>query len=165
MACQKWAVGIESSRRWAAKKHKSCSFNSGEHHGYFCFSVYKDKNKFIYQKTSFPKTISKQFSPTGKIFIPARVDEIAFHPQKFLIESAPDDFGWKLGGFALNFIELDELTKGYQDIPVDKIKIILEKELERSSGAVSAFGLSIPFSIVSKFGVLAIIVVQIYLLL
>ena len=82
-----------------------------------------------------------------------------------LIESVPNDFGWKLGSFALNFIELDELTKGYQDIPIDKIKIILGKELERSSGTVSAFGLSIPFSVVSKFGVLAIIVVQSYFLL
>lgn len=102
---------------------------------------------------------------SGKIFIPATTDEIIFYPQKILLDSVPDDFGWKLGSFALNFIELDELTKGYQDIPIDKIKIILEKELERSSGSVSAFGLSIPFSIVSKFGVLAIVIVQIYFLL
>jgi hypothetical protein len=66
---------------------------------------------------------------------------------------------------SLYYFELDELTKGYQDIPIDKIKTILEKEMERSPGSVSVFGLSIPFSIVSKFGVLAIIVVQAYFLL
>ena len=210
----------------------------------------KDQNKFIYQKTSFSKSISGQYAPTGKlslvtvgneewinshfskygnipsvkeklvqmthkpnvsspyyifgnlssisgfdfrspgthsvpadkweeyeysqlenafsgkIFIPVITDKIVFYPQKSLLNSVPEDFGWKLGSFALNFIELDELTKGYQDIPIAKIKIILEKELERSSGSViSAFGLSIPFSIVSKFGVFAILIVQIYFLL
>lgn len=102
---------------------------------------------------------------SGEIFIPVSVGKIDFYPQKQLIQNVPKDFGWKLGNFSVNFSELDEFTKGYQDLPIDKIKIILEKELERSPGSVSAFGLSIPFSIVSKFGVLAIIIIQTYFLL
>lgn len=107
--------------------------------------------------------VSNAFS--GKIFIPVSTREVAFNPQKILIDNSPDDFGWKPGGFSLNFSELDEFTDGYQDIPIDKVSVILEKELERGLGSVNAFGLSIPFHVVSKLGVFAILAVQLYFFL
>lgn len=132
----------------------------GNQYRYFVFGSESQINGFNFSQKA--PTLKNVFA--NKILIPALTDELSFQPLDILIQQVPKKFDWKSGNFDLNFSELELLTKGYQDIPVSKIKLILQNELSRSSGSVNAFGLAIPYEILSRFGALAILVIQLYFL-
>ncbi|WP_339144621.1 hypothetical protein [Pseudoalteromonas galatheae] len=99
---------------------------------------------------------------SNRLLIPVKTQEQPFTPMEMLVAEVPEKFGWKSGSFSLNFSELEELTEGFQDIEISKIQTILKNELARTSGTVNAFGLSLPFEILSKFGAVAIFLLMLY---
>lgn len=98
-------------------------------------------------------------------YIPVTAETIAINPLETLLKEVPAENGWRHGDFRFNFKTLDELTKGYQDIEISKIKNILQRELERSVESVEIFGVNIPYSLVNRFGIILLMVTQAYFLL
>jgi len=131
-------------------------------HRFFLYGGENMLSPYAYDFSGNPSTIQSVLG--SKIMIPVQVDQIDFFPLHELVNLVPEDFDWKVGTFNLNFSALDQLTNGFQDIPVSKLETILKNELERTSGSVNAFGLALPYEILSKFGALAIFFIQLYFL-
>lgn len=101
----------------------------------------------------------------GKIFIPVSEREIKFEPLDKILTMTPISYNWKKGGFEYNFSELDELTLGYQDLPIKKIKMILSKDMERSFDSIDLFGVKVPYEIIKRFGIIILLGTQIFFLI
>src|ERR1043166_1894643 len=78
-------------------------------------------------------------------------------------EKLGDNFGWRAGAFSDSFPDLDQLTKDYQELKIEKIERILQGEADRSAESVEAFGLKIPRTGLATVGVLLILTLQFYL--
>jgi len=98
----------------------------------------------------------------NKVFYPLSLSDYSFLPIEELVRNSPKDYNWKKGNFRTNFKELDKLTIGFQDLPLDKLKVILNKDSKNLVDSINIFGVKIPYSIVNRFGIIAIIVVQLY---
>jgi len=98
----------------------------------------------------------------NKVFYPINLKSCSFSPIDEMIAKSPKDYAWKKGDFRTNFKELDKLTTGFQDLNFSKLKAILDKDSKNLVDSINIFGVKIPYSIINRFGILAIIIVQLY---
>ncbi len=96
------------------------------------------------------------------VLIPFEVATLPFSPLELLVEEVPKRFDWHTGSFEFTFRALNETTQDIQHMPISDIMMILENELARASGTVNAFGVAIPYEVISQFGALAIFIMQLY---
>jgi hypothetical protein len=73
------------------------------------------------------------------------------------------DFQTVGGTFEETFPELKDVTKYYQTVPLDNAHNILKSELLRSGNVVEFLGLKIPESVISTWGPIILVNIQLYL--
>jgi hypothetical protein len=100
-------------------------------------------------------------SPDNGIFL--QVDEfrsIPFDGQSWFITRFPH---WRHGQFKESFPELDEVSADIRSEDLGTVDRILRGQQSRSAESFEAFGIKLPAEIVTRFGILLILAVQLYL--
>jgi hypothetical protein len=67
------------------------------------------------------------------------------------------------GTFAHSFSALDQVTRNYQNLPLDSFDPILESEQQRSGESFEALGVKFPADETTRWGIVVVIAVQLYI--
>ena len=88
---------------------------------------------------------------------------VPYDAQSVLISHAKKEWDWKHGAFEYSFRELSELTRDYEKISLDAGESVLAGEEKRAGGSFEVVGVKFPAEAVTRWGIVVIIAIQIYL--
>jgi hypothetical protein len=111
-----------------------------------------------YAFTGYTDTYPKDLG--SKIYLPLEGVRAEIHLQQVLIELMQDK-GWESGKFSESFRELDQLTRGSENLPLDSVETLLD-DLEKRTEEFQAFGIKFPAEQTTRWGILVLIAVQLY---
>lgn len=105
-------------------------------------------------------------SPVETLIVPTDnfTERVEFDGQAALIAHTPQEWHWKHGKFAQVFENLADITKTYETLPPDVIDDVLASEEARYGESFQALGIKFPAENTTLWGILIILVIQIYLL-
>jgi hypothetical protein len=91
-----------------------------------------------------------------------RYESVRFDPYTRFIPANAD---WRRGTFAETFPDLSEITKNYEKLDFETLDKILEAEESRTGDSFEAIGIKFPAEGVTRWGLLLILGIQLYLFL
>lgn len=112
-------------------------------------------------------------SPRGKVqhtdpigfFTVADFLDFPFDAQPFLIDRFPKGRQPKPGSFEQSFRILNDLTQNYQSAEITELESILKSEQKRTGESFEAFGIRFPAQGTTRWGMLVVLGIQLYLLI
>jgi len=96
---------------------------------------------------------------SGLRLIPVRTEAMSLDGQGALIDRYRD---WRRGEFSYSFRQLDKVSEAYKTASLDMAERILRAEVERSGSPFEAFGTKIPAELVTLWGPVIVLAVQVY---